>query len=382
MKVTFIIFFAMIFLYNFNLLFGQGIIADHNAVQDFDSIPAYWLEQAKQFNIHYGHTSHGAQLTTGLNRVEDSTHNFEVGQGFLPTGDALCMFDGTYKNESYVSYVEPDDYWESEAGMNCTRYVLENYSDINISMFMWCWQIRTNNTTYVQGYLDAMSQLEQEYPDVTFIYITGHCQNYEGHHFTGPTSYWNPFGWNTHINNEYIRQYCQNNNKVLFDFGDIDCWWNGDCDYGDYNGNIFPREHDHYNLDQAAHTSYENCENKGRAVWWLMARLAGWEGVSGLIEDPQKSPKQFKIYQNYPNPFNPTTKIKYVVDKHGFVKLFIFNTLGQIIRTLIFNFHSPGTYTAIWDGKNDLGKEVSCGTYYYSIQMDNINHIRKMILLR
>ena len=104
MKATFVIFFAIILLSNFNLLFGQGIIADHNAVQDFDNIPVYWLEQAKQFNVHYGHTSHGAQLTTGLNRIEDSDHNIEEGQGFLPTSDALCIFDGTYKNGSYDSY--------------------------------------------------------------------------------------------------------------------------------------------------------------------------------------------------------------------------------------------------------------------------------------
>ncbi len=39
-------------------------------------------------------------------------------------------------------------------------------------------------------------------------------------------------------------------------------------------------EHPHYHGDEAAHTTFESCENKGRAFWWLLARIAGWDGAN------------------------------------------------------------------------------------------------------
>jgi hypothetical protein len=60
----------------------------------------------------------------------------------------------------------------------------------------------------------------------------------------------------------------------LFDFADLDCWYNGQ----QHLVNGIPMEHPNFHGDEAGHTTYESCENKARAFWWLMARLAGWEG--------------------------------------------------------------------------------------------------------
>ena len=73
------------------------------------------------------------------------------------------------------------------------------------------------------------------------------------------------------------RQGCQNNGKVLFDFADIDCWYNGE----QHTAGTPPMEHPQYNGDEAGHTTYESCENKGKAFWWMMARVAGWDGGEG-----------------------------------------------------------------------------------------------------
>lgn len=87
----------------------------------------------------------------------------------------------------------------------------------------------------------------------------------------------------------------------MFDFADIDCWWYNPVSeewelstYEYWNGSdtvTIPFEHPQYNYNQAGHTSYENCENKGKAVWWMMAKLTGWEdgirlNLKVLLEGP------------------------------------------------------------------------------------------------
>jgi len=245
------------------------IVADHLSTRA--NIPDEWIEASKQLKVHYGHTSHGAQINVGLERLP---YDVSIGYGNLPNTSGLNILDGTFINGSYDNTVQPIKYWDGDAGRNCTRYVLNNY-DIDVSIFMWCWELRSMNEAYVDRYLNSMEQLEQEFPDVIFIYATGHSQTYEGHHYYG------------HLGNGYlpiftrnhnrIRQYCMDNNKVLFDFGEIDCWWFDGNSWSQSTTNGYPREHDHYNIDQAGHTSYENCENKGKAFWWLLARLSGWQ---------------------------------------------------------------------------------------------------------
>jgi flagellar hook assembly protein FlgD len=88
------------------------------------------------------------------------------------------------------------------------------------------------------------------------------------------------------------------------------------------------------------------------------------------------------LYQNYPNPFNPSTEIKFGIKKNGHVKLYIYNSLGQIVTRLIDKYMNAGTYTAKWDGLDNNGKKGSSGTYYYNIQVDGRTQTKKMLLLK
>jgi hypothetical protein len=82
------------------------------------------------------------------------------------------------------------------------------------------------------------------------------------------------------VNNQLIREYCQDNDKVLFDFADLDAWSGGvhsTYEYVDETVTYYvPVEHPDFNGDQAGHTTYTSCEQKGRAFWWMVAMLAGW----------------------------------------------------------------------------------------------------------
>lgn len=78
-------------------------------------------------------------------------------------------------------------------------------------------------------------------------------------------------------------------------------------------------------------------------------------------------PTEFGISQNYPNPFNPSTNIAYGLPEDSDVKLQIFNLKGQLVQTLVDAAQPAGYHTAVWNGRDNFGKQVASGTYIYRI---------------
>ncbi|MFX1391676.1 MAG: hypothetical protein ACFE9Z_16545 [Promethearchaeota archaeon] len=271
----------------------QSIIIDHNCVK-LDEIPIKWIETTRNSTkVHYAHTSHGGQIITGLTRLESSNSNYSIAiaGSSLPTEvGTLCIFDG----QESASYITPDLYWESASGIQDTYDVVNHNPTITISIWCWCCQVSYYSTSAIQTYLNQMNAFEQHYlnqgRNVTFVYMTGNCD--EGDYPEGTTAEGDrdpSAGYHRYLNNKLIRQYCIENNKTLFDFADIECWLYDDngnpYDHSTYqydNGTdiitVPKRQWAYSNVSQAAHTSYENCENKGKAFWWMLARLAGWIG--------------------------------------------------------------------------------------------------------
>ena len=243
---------------------AQGIIIDH-ACTDITKIPDSWINQVKSsLKIHYAHTSHGEQPLEGFSRLmaANPKYNYYPDNCNVPiTPEYMSLMDGQYYDSSCETYISPDLFWEGELGLAMTRSVLNSF-DVNISMWAWCTQLNYYTQAEVQVYLNNMAQLESEYPGVTFVYMTGNAQSEEDQ--------------NRYDRNNQIRAYCRQNNKILFDFADLDCWYNGE----QYTINGIPSEHPQYSGDEVGHTTYESCENKGRAFWWLLARIAGWPGVN------------------------------------------------------------------------------------------------------
>ncbi len=104
--------------------------------------------------------------------------------------------------------------------------------------------------------------------------------------------------------------------------------------------------------------------------------IANLEVFVGGIAD------SYELLQNFPNPFNPTTSFEYQIPVNSNVRIAVYNSLGEVVQTLINEEKDAGFYSATWNGRNEYGQSVSSGIYYYQIQAGDFVQSRKMILMK
>ena len=92
-------------------------------------------------------------------------------------------------------------------------------------------------------------------------------------------------------------------------------------------------------------------------------------------------PTRFGLGQNYPNPFNPGTVIPYQLAADGYVRLEVFNLLGQRVATLVEGEMAAGSYTAQWDARDASGYGVAAGVYVYRLTAGDATATRRMVLV-
>ena len=310
--------FGLIFLWLGLFVIHADPIIDHTCT-DLGDIPQSWLQAAKD-NLHiaYGHTSHGSQLTDGMTGLVGFINNGGLGLSFPNnffawnhggTGDALDLHD--YAMGGDVGYY-PD--WVNNThtylgAVNSSGRGINN-PDVNVIVWSWCGQPSwLTEQQVINEYLTPMTNLENEYFGIKFVYMTSHLDG------TGSAG-------NQTARANQIRNYCNTNNKILYDFADIESYdpdglthympllCNDNCDYdSDGNGSLdrnwaldWQNSHtvnvDWYNCSPA-HTQALNGNLKAYAAWWLWATLAGWDGVQvrRLTPFPAPSPITATVWQ-------------------------------------------------------------------------------------
>lgn len=249
-------------------------VIDHTCA-DISLIPDHWIEEAKKLTIHFAHTSHGSQILSGLLALEEIDTKYSVAiresgsSAALPPQEnpaALLIYDGNPPE----TYIEPDDYWATQDAIDRTEDVLDT-GLFSVTTWTWCGQQSSNTVETVQAYLNALSGIEERYPNITVIYMTGHTDG----------------GSDTLArNNAMVTDFCRAHGRWCFDFADIEsydpsgvhypdttdaCDWCADwCSIHPSDCTALP--------DSCAHSHEFNCLLKARAFWWLLARIAGWPG--------------------------------------------------------------------------------------------------------
>lgn len=112
-----------------------------------------------------------------------------------------------------------------------------------------------------------------------------------------------------------------------------------------------------------------------RAIEWINSTSSVEHRSDNIISN-------FHLSNNYPNPFNPKTTIEYFIPENTNVKIIIFNSLGQEVKTLLDDFQTTGEKVIEWNGSDNSNQPVSSGLYFYTLFAKNISKTKKMLLLR
>ncbi|MEO8513600.1 MAG: choice-of-anchor J domain-containing protein [Ignavibacteria bacterium] len=99
--------------------------------------------------------------------------------------------------------------------------------------------------------------------------------------------------------------------------------------------------------------------------------------IIGIHNISTETPTHFELKQNYPNPFNPTTNIEFSIAKTRDVSLVIYNSLGQLVSTLVNQELKPGTYKYDFNASG-----LPSGSYYYRLTAGDFVRTNKMILVK
>ena len=264
------------------------IIADHTVVDKYDKIPQQYIDKVKEMWLVYAGESHSAAIRTGLALLEDLNPVFQVNntESGTPEGYTSTYLRssratwGNYENSSgwIYSYGEEDWYTNAtaiartKAGITyCNTHGLE----IGAIGFGWCWDPHIDTPGEFNLYINATDQ-----------YVS-HCRNMDYNtrvfYTTGTVDrYFEGVGYAKHLGYEMIRSHVRAEpSRILFDYADILCYDDGSVvpNTTIWEGHEYPIiTTTNLGTTGVAHIGSAGAVRLAKAMWWMLARMAGWDG--------------------------------------------------------------------------------------------------------
>jgi len=337
----------LLFLIQISLLLHGQIIADHTVVDKFDDIPQSYINEVRKMWLVYPGESHSSAIRRGLLNLEIDNPVYAVSVVEEGTPESYTTAHlrasratwGNYENESgwIYSYGE-EDWFTNATAIARTKAGITYCNTHNLVIaaigFGWCgdmlggnytaaadpvygcrwaghsvygpddnraWGLDaedygiTGNSVSMDSYLSATQQY------IDYCKANGYATNV--FLTTGPVdseSTWGgESGYQGHIKHEYIRDYAgADPGRILFDYADILCYNdNGEASTITWNGHTYPSIHsDNMEGGTTGHIGITGALRLAKAMWWMLARMAGWDGVTStgideLYKDKSLSPK-------------------------------------------------------------------------------------------
>jgi len=119
--------------------------------------------------------------------------------------------------------------------------------------------------------------------------------------------------------------------------------------------------------------------------WWSGAWLFILEPTTTGVKLNQWrviTPDEYQLSLAYPNPFNASTTIEYTLPVDKQIKVQVYNTMGQVVRTLVNARMPAGTHRIVWDGMDNAGRAVASGMYLYTLEYGNFKQVQRMTLMK
>jgi hypothetical protein len=308
-------------------LAGTQIIADHTVVDRFDDIPQEYIDKVKQMWLVVAGESHSEGYRTGLTLLESTYPSFAVSVKNGGTPEAFTTSNlrasgatwGDYSNSSgWIYWYGEEDWFTNATAIARTKAGITYCSTHNLSIaaigFGWCYDMTNDNTSTGTDPLYGIHWYGQskEGPEGSLAWglnsedysLTGNTvcidtylnatQNYIDYCTTNgyATKVFFTTGvvdvlsaserhYTRSIKNDYIRDFvAADTTRILFDYADILCYDdNGTLTTLTWNGHTYPNITT-TNLGDASigHIGSAGAIRLAKAMWWMMARMAGWDG--------------------------------------------------------------------------------------------------------
>ncbi len=299
---------------------GPGaIVVDHRAVLDFDAghIPERWIDEVKSQGIliHFPGRSHAQQLVGdldgdpvrhvgGLKTLESMDPQYAVAiqcdLADLPASGALRILKGQYDPddgnliETWECRFDDAEYWARESGRTVTEftaaYAGQQGSPITASIFGWSYHLIapgkvhdengdgiTFNDERRAAYLDAVERFQDHASGTIFVYATAPIDR----GYSGNDDYLTGDGLRSTVYNQDFRTAALAAGGYLFDQADIENWSEDFTERraDTHDGQDLQLRHADWDGSDCAHGGMGICVAKAKAIWWMAARLAGWDGT-------------------------------------------------------------------------------------------------------